>query len=499
MPITLPLKTNAPPPLWEDLKSKPYVTVSSKGLANGLSDKINDGADFGPDTSNTLTSGIQEAINYIFTLGGGKIQLLSGIFNLNVAYVQQQLAIPNAHVIEIPENPDTNEIITIEIAGIASSLWDYQISYSPAATTPMNGIAGSIIFFNGYLTSGEAAGAAVFGSAPPTSANHYNNNVNIILKDLTFRSLPPTTTTQYQPTMVQLDNFAGYILTNVVVDVYTIDGSIPNIYILNTNNQYSIGISVNPPNFGNGLAIFDNVYIIGYQYGLVLSFGSNYVQHVHIKQIFIQYCYYGINIGNVGNYPPVIDFADIEQCAYPILFNNSSPIWLPKAHFQLQSQGAWSSTNWNNAVQYFTSTGSANVYGEIEMYITGGSPTDNPLLGGNTQYLSTLIFHQILGQGAIAKYPYTSMGSATAGTTAGSIQQIVQSYSPIQKIVFYFNGYENNTTTNQTISFLNAFSSFATITTNTTGLSLSTSLTGLTITAPNSTTTYSGIVIVEGY
>ncbi|MEM3830357.1 MAG: hypothetical protein QXP36_14265 [Conexivisphaerales archaeon] len=235
--------------------------------------------------------------------------------------------------------------------------------------------------------------------------------------------------------MVQLDNFAGYSLTNVVVDVYTANGSIHNVY--NLINQYANGMTVNPPSDGNGLAIFDNVYVVGYGNGIVLSFGSNLVRHVHIKKIFIQYCYYGLYIGNAGNYPPIIGFADIEQCPYPVVFNNPNPIWLPKAHFQLQSQGAWSSIGWNNAIQYFTSIGSVNVYGEIEMYITGGSPADNPLLGRNTQYLSTLIFHQVLGYGAIAQYPMTSMGQITNGPTAGTVQQIIQSYSAVKKSISF--------------------------------------------------------------
>ncbi|MEM3862216.1 MAG: hypothetical protein QW203_07035, partial [Thermoplasmatales archaeon] len=60
---------------WKILKGKPYVTVSAKGISNGLSNIPNDGADFGPDTllgasspnqygpPYTQTSGIQEAFN----------------------------------------------------------------------------------------------------------------------------------------------------------------------------------------------------------------------------------------------------------------------------------------------------------------------------------------------------------------------------------------------------------------------------------------------------
>jgi hypothetical protein len=43
--------------------ASPFVTVSSKGIANGLSTNINDGLKFGPDTPGTSTCGLQEAIN----------------------------------------------------------------------------------------------------------------------------------------------------------------------------------------------------------------------------------------------------------------------------------------------------------------------------------------------------------------------------------------------------------------------------------------------------
>jgi len=61
----------------QKIQTKPYITVSAKGISNGLSDTFNDGADFGPDTllnatapnqygpPYSNTSGIQEAINYV--------------------------------------------------------------------------------------------------------------------------------------------------------------------------------------------------------------------------------------------------------------------------------------------------------------------------------------------------------------------------------------------------------------------------------------------------
>ena len=69
--------------------SKGYISVSAKGIVNGLSNIPNDGADFGPDSYNpnysgsgipyTQTSGIQEA----FTYGENNstiVHLLSGKF-----------------------------------------------------------------------------------------------------------------------------------------------------------------------------------------------------------------------------------------------------------------------------------------------------------------------------------------------------------------------------------------------------------------------------------
>ncbi|MEM3862269.1 MAG: hypothetical protein QW203_07300 [Thermoplasmatales archaeon] len=54
---------------WETLKGKPYITVSGKGISNGLSNIPNDGADFGPDTPGTTSDGLQEAWNYAVSVG----------------------------------------------------------------------------------------------------------------------------------------------------------------------------------------------------------------------------------------------------------------------------------------------------------------------------------------------------------------------------------------------------------------------------------------------
>jgi hypothetical protein len=64
---------------WSALKGKPSVTVSPLGIANGVG--LNGGADFGPDTPNTVTSGIQEA------LLAGPVSLRPGSYYLSAPIV----------------------------------------------------------------------------------------------------------------------------------------------------------------------------------------------------------------------------------------------------------------------------------------------------------------------------------------------------------------------------------------------------------------------------
>ena len=78
--------------------SKGYISVSAKGIVNGLSNQPNDGCDFGPDSYNpsysgsgvpyTQTSGIQEAVDYAENNksdqnGTPKISFSTGTFSVS--------------------------------------------------------------------------------------------------------------------------------------------------------------------------------------------------------------------------------------------------------------------------------------------------------------------------------------------------------------------------------------------------------------------------------
>jgi len=63
----------------DEKKVMPFVTVSSRGIRNGLAKTENDGADFGPDTPDTSSSGISEAIR---NAKSGNVVLLDGEFHV---------------------------------------------------------------------------------------------------------------------------------------------------------------------------------------------------------------------------------------------------------------------------------------------------------------------------------------------------------------------------------------------------------------------------------
>lgn len=125
-----------------------------------------------------------------------------------------------------------------------------------------------------------------------------------------------------------------------------------------------------------------------------------------------------------------------------------------------------------------------------------GNPFKSLALPRADQLIMNPNYVSFLGGGVL----YTEQGptNTLSGTTTGTVYWIQPDTGTAKKFVAYFDAYENDTTTNQTITFPTAYLYTPAIATNTTGLTVSASTTTLTITAPNSTTTYSGVVEVVG-
>ena len=123
------------------------ITVSSRGISNGLSKVYNDGADFGSDTMlnatlpnqygppYTKTSGLLEAVNYQ-QKNGGKIQMTAGRFvissdaPLTQVTTSNLIGVPEYAVIPIYGGFNPVKVFNISgIPGDTSSDTDVQTDY----------------------------------------------------------------------------------------------------------------------------------------------------------------------------------------------------------------------------------------------------------------------------------------------------------------------------------------------------------------------------------
>ena len=93
-------------------------------------------------------------------------------------------------------------------------------------------------------------------------------------------------------------------------------------------------------------------------------------------------------------------------------------------------------------------------------------------------------------------FPQTTVSGTTAGSFVASMPEQGATY---KKVIIYLNGYENDSTTAQTYTYPVPFSTVAEITANTASVPVvSTSLTEFSV-APDTTTAYTGIIVIEGY
>jgi len=94
--------------------------------------------------------------------------------------------------------------------------------------------------------------------------------------------------------------------------------------------------------------------------------------------------------------------------------------------------------------------------------------------------------------------PNTTQNTLT-GTSAGSIiwSQPLQG-SALKLVILYANGYENTTTTAQTITFTKAFTNTPAVLVNTTGMTITVSTTGVTL-PTGMTAAATGWIIIAGY
>ena len=137
---------------WTQLQGKPNIEVSSKGIVNGLSTIPNDGADFGPDTTEGATSpgqygspytnafGTQEAIDYVMTSGGGVVKILPGRYvfpntqtwtKLSTNFAPGDVADQTLWGMLLIKNLNPNTVVSITIEG-SGSITNAENDFTPS-------------------------------------------------------------------------------------------------------------------------------------------------------------------------------------------------------------------------------------------------------------------------------------------------------------------------------------------------------------------------------
>ena len=501
----------------------PELVVSSKGIANGLSEEYNDGWDFGPDTYSptstsaipyTQTGGIMEAWNYAITVYKN-IKLMGGLFLIDVPLeIGSQSGLNNGQM-----------NISIEGAG-----------YMYGLTSPSNQTGATIIQISNNFDVSTNTYMIQIGVPPTGSAVWaYQGSFG----NISLNGISPNGSNQ-----VQVGIWINNIFDNRIYNINNRIGANPSKYLI---FQEGFGSAT-----GNA-PIIENIT----SYGCSLHFEPNaecLYSNISTLTTGIAALEIGCT-GNNGDTGPVLSNLNIWNPDYSDAGLNAPAIKLiggagtnttihgvvihsPYNNFPI-IDASESTTDYDNATTgsgYFIidglsleSTATAplinwgnNTNTGVNILINGiNIPYSNayPLLvnaSGNTTPFQIKVVGGIISSGsmpALTSYSlasgqlfeldgilYSAGTTSTAGTTAGTVINKVIDYSPqYKKLMLYFNGYENDTTTNQSIDYPLAFSSYAGISLNTTGLTISASTSGITITAPDSTTTYSGIVIVEGY
>jgi len=476
----------------------PEITVSAKGVANGLSEEYNDGWDFGPDSYDpnstasipyTQTSGILEAVNYSYGSESSPqtpIKLLAGHFVISPDATLYKVntsapitGAPEYAIIPIPTQvAGTTAIQNIVIHGSGGL-----INSGGTGANNFNYDSMTVIDVS-HVTA--PAGETVMTFAWDRSVNTSGTNAIDIRDFVIYQAVPQASG----------DNIVGGC------DFVTSWDSIAlNIGILSPNNflktvfpsSDEIGFVIDAE-YGN-VSWVDGLSTYCQYYGAILN------AHTHVGTYVSQSNYYGL-IPDTRHGVDMVRY-DTQGCIYNIYQTTSSYGSVRIFLIDGEDYSAANSSYNQLIADVYIKSGTYGYYPTIEienfhMNYSNGSPNPRlPVIQNNgTGYFVTVKHIE-------------SQPSSTSGTTAGTVQPYVIEYGTnYKKIIFQFSGYENDTTTDQTIDYpangaphsnsLN-FSSSAGISLNTTGLTISATTSGITITSPDSTSTYNGVVIVEGY
>ena len=474
----------------------PEITVSAKGVANGLSTEYNDGYDFGPDSYNpsvtsgvalTQSSGIQEAINYVHAQQGGKITLSPGRFTLSAD-------LPLTKVVEKFE----------PFVSYYGPLYSYLSMPTVATSGTANAIEIDIEGSGGLNQPSQGGIGITFG----------NNTI------IDATALNPQTSPAYYNSIMYTVLFSGggsnsSIISNLIVLVnspflsgITISGNSnvgKNVLVQNMNGLPPASVYDNPNDSTVSTGAtepFQWGFYIDAEYGVcgtVENVQANYFDtgiilgsNINAIQISSNICRNGLGltgdfVPRVGTFvPQVISNSTISLAGY---LNGTVIIGT--------ILGTDNTSAYGDQQDIICETGTYHQGIEVQSF---HMETPNQTVSPRLPYIKSSNFFPYP-----SSFRFSNLWSGLSqqiidGTTAGTINMTLKEYGNIStKYILALDGYENDTTTNQAITFPIAFLTAVAVMVNTTGLTIAVTTTGITITSPDATTTYSGIIVIEGY
>ncbi|MEM0135760.1 MAG: hypothetical protein QXU18_11165 [Thermoplasmatales archaeon] len=435
-----------------------YITVSAKGISNGLSNIPNDGADFGPDTPGTTSTGIGEALQYAIDNPIMYNSQVGGYWIMPVHLSSGFFTITKPIVLNVPYR-----IMNLTLKGVDSM--------SPYIICAFN------------TTAADEYPYAIQPSASSVA--------NITYINIQWEHFQINVSSGFSPY-----GFANFDFSSV-----------------NTGQNTFIGYDLNVSNPGFTKAFnllgFQQIHMYDFEnYGGGAPYGSYF--DAQLCEFIGGYNASNTLIGGVsnGNYY-IYDMGIVinGNCNSVVIntFPNISAYDVPNTFTvnQLIIKDAIGFSSFYAALPFQNSGGTITINKLIMENVTAsGLPANENFIvqvGGGSHVINSVVLRNI---SYIGSYRWVNLPneSTTDGTTAGTVKQVItDSNQQYKKYIIYFSGYENDTATNQSINYIYPFSTIAGITSNTTGLTITASTTGITITAPNNTTLYSGVVIVEGY
>lgn len=287
------------------------ATLNVKHLPSPLVSLMGDG-----ETDDSVA--LQNALNYLASIGGGKLFFPKGVYKL--ARDVQDASNTNA-VISLPFIPSvTAKPITIALEGSFMPPTAYPEGNSMPVPTDC-----SIL----YTTTSSGNNGSVIGAGKTW------NNITFIGKNILFR----------QPNNPKLSNLdlmhcANVSLENIVTDV---DTSITAGIIQPTNTS---GISVRLPWESNyGFVRMRNFYCIGY-YG-----GISHGEHADLDNIFIQ-CTYKAFILYQGHHAARYGKVLAQWCPYVLWMDEAATRTLPLDCSVLDIEDINQSDKWYHSIEH---------------------------------------------------------------------------------------------------------------------------------------------------